>query len=577
MAIDDQRLERVPLFQCILMSRSGTTDGNAVAVVINDNIGRQCRGKRRTKDGPFTKALANICQNPPLWLYFFLKCNLNISLAAIDSAFKGMEQGLTLSADLCSYDENTGRLQLPDNINSNDLVVDRTTALFETVGLGEDDMYSDQETPSAQSKSSSKSKGSGKHSDASKDPTGSNKSQSSLPEQGEEEKHDAARLSDIIAGKEKVDKKEKEGQTASKLRGSRSWKTTESAKKERLAERRLRIDHPEEPPKYGADGVSIRNNASTLTSGGGSNKSTAPQNIEYSYRKKSADVLTLQAEKGELAADNAVLVREKAANEAESARKLAVLEAEKAEMIREKAELARASEKDKRDFEDMKRRMAAMEAGEGSVDVSHTAPAPSPSALAPKLTATPETCKASTKEATLHLSEEKRSVRFSNSDKTRGSRAQFIPPKELEKIFSPPVTETNADDAHHPAEAIPGNSGHGTTDVESAGRTRRVPKSKKDTKVSDKRWTKVQRKGQLGQHNKEDSVSQAHRKKTKRKHKSRKKSELVRTDDFSPSADESGVESVTHRVDRRPSRLKTKDDHVKVTPKRPPGKKPPKP
>ena len=119
-AIDDQGLERVPLFQCILMSRSGTTDGNGVAIVINDNIGRQCRGKRQTKDGPFTRAMNNICQNPPLWLYFYMKCNLQFLPSTIDSAFKGMEQGVTLSAGLCNYNEFTGSLVLPDHINAMD-------------------------------------------------------------------------------------------------------------------------------------------------------------------------------------------------------------------------------------------------------------------------------------------------------------------------------------------------------------------------------------------------------------------------------------------------------------------------
>ena len=188
----------------------------------------------------------------------------------------------------------------------------------------------------------------------------------------------------MIADKEKVDKKDNEGQTASKLRGSRSRKTTKSAK-----------------PRYGTDGVSIRSDASTLTSGGGSDKSTASQNIEFSYRNKCEAVLTLHAKKGELEADKAVLVREN-------------------------------DEKDRK-IREIERRMAAMEAGGGGVEVGNTAPAPAPSAFAPKPTETPKTGKASTNNATLHLSEEKRSLRFSNSDETRGSRAKSIPPKELEK------------------------------------------------------------------------------------------------------------------------------------------------
>ena len=499
-----------------------------------------------------------------------MKCNLKFSLSAIDSAFKGMEQGVTLSAGLCNYDEITGSLELPDHINAKDQVVDKTTALFETVGLGEDDMYSNHETPSAQSKSSSKLKGSGKHNDANKDSTGSNKTQSSLSEQGEEKKHDVSRLSNMIADKEKVDKRDKEGQTASKLCGSRSWKTTESAEKERLAECRLRINHPDEPPKYGADRVSIRSDASTLTSGGGSDKSTAPQNIEYSYRESQKTCLDKTFKLAEADADNAEMRREKA-----------VLEAEKAEMIREKAELERASQEDKRELEELKRQMAAMHGGKPGVEIVGTAPAPAPSALAPKPTETPKTGKGSTKEATLHLSDEKRSVRFSNSDETRGSRAQSIPPKELEKVYSPPVTETNADNVRHPAEAFPENSDHGTTEVESPRRTRHVPKSEQDTKVSGERWKTVQQKGRTRRHNKEDSdsndVSQARRRKRRQKHRSRNTSENDKTDDFSPPADESGVESVTHRVVKRPSRPKKKDDHIKVAPTRPPGKKPPEP
>ena len=67
----------------------------------------------------------------------------------------------------------------------------------------------------------------------------------------------------MIADKGKVDKKDQEEQTASKFRGSRSWKTTESAERERIEERRLQIDHPDEQVRYGNDGVSIRSDATT--------------------------------------------------------------------------------------------------------------------------------------------------------------------------------------------------------------------------------------------------------------------------------------------------------------------------
>ena len=236
-AIDDQGRERKPLFHCIVMSRSGTTAGNAVAVVINDNIGQKFRGKRQTRDGPFTRAMNNICQNPLLWLYFYMKCNLQFLPSTIDSAFKGMEPGITLSAGLCNYDEITGALILPNHINAMDQVVDKTITLFRTVRLGDDDMYGDYETTSEQYKSLSKSRGFGEHSDANKDSTGSNKTQSSISGR-DKEKNDVSGLSNLIVNKENVDKKDQEEQTAGKLRGLSSWKTTESVEKERIEERR---------------------------------------------------------------------------------------------------------------------------------------------------------------------------------------------------------------------------------------------------------------------------------------------------------------------------------------------------
>ena len=117
-AINDNGREFVPLLNCVLMSRSGPSAGNVVAVVINDHLRQQCRGRHQTRDSPFTRAMNNLCQNPPLWLLFHMKFSLKFTASTLSSAFKYMEPGIIFSAGLCNYDIETGVLTLPDNMNA---------------------------------------------------------------------------------------------------------------------------------------------------------------------------------------------------------------------------------------------------------------------------------------------------------------------------------------------------------------------------------------------------------------------------------------------------------------------------
>ena len=157
--------------------------------------------------------------------------------------------------------------------------------------MNDEEMYNDFADSSDKTKSTSKSKKSAGHSEVDKSSIGSNNTPSSHSDKEEAQKQDDPGLAHMIADKQRVDKEDHDEQRANKLCGSRSWKTTDSAQKERIGERELRIDNPAEPVRYGKDGASIRSDASTLTSDGGSNKSTAPQNIEFSYRKKCKDNL----------------------------------------------------------------------------------------------------------------------------------------------------------------------------------------------------------------------------------------------------------------------------------------------